>query len=291
MKFNNSLYLVDGHAVLYKYHYAYKDNPMRTSDGVITSGVFGMAQLVATLIKNYSMTHMAVIFDPPYKTWRKDFYPEYKANRKDKDDISAQIEMAYALINTWGIYTGAFRPLEADDVIGILAKKAAAAGWDVRIATKDKDYTQMVDDRIKLLDLGKTIGKDEVTVVDREAVKAKFDVYPEQMIDYLSILGDASDNIVGLSGVGKKGAAEFLNKYQTMDGIYQNLEDLKPAKKQAFLAQRADMERNKKLIRLAFEYPIPVELDELRVPPVHNQDLFKMMEQLELYSVIKTLVQ
>jgi len=291
MKFPNTLYLVDGHAVLYRYHFAFKENPMRTSGGVITSAVYGMAKLLATLIKNYPMTHLAVIFDPPYRTWRKDFYPNYKANRQDKDDISDQIEQAYALVNTWGIYTGAFKPLEADDVIGILAKRAAAAGWDVRIATKDKDYMQLVDERVKLLDLGKVIGKDEVTIIDREAVKTKFGIYPEQVVDYLSMVGDTSDNVPGLNGVGPKWASDLLNQHQTIDGIYEHLKDLPKAKRLAFEAGRDDMVRNKKLIRLAFEYGVPIELDELKKPADHNAQLFTLMEQLELYSIIKVLAE
>jgi DNA polymerase-1 len=283
------LYLVDGHAVMYRFHFAFKENPMRTSSGAITSAAFGMAKLLAVLMKNYPMTHLAVIFDPPYRTWRKDFYPDYKANRTDKDDISAQIEMTYALVNTWGIYTGAWRPLEADDVIGILAKRAAAQGWDVRIATKDKDFMQLVDDRIKLIDLGKAIGQDEATVIDREAVHTKFGVYPEQIIDYLSLVGDTSDNVPGIDGIGPGWAAKLLTEHGNLEGLWANLDKLPKAKKAACDGKWETMERNRKLIRLAFEYGLDVPLEALVKPPLHNVQLFEMLEQLEFFSIIKTL--
>jgi len=286
---SETLYLVDGHAVMYRYHFAFKENPMRTSSGQITSAPYGMAKLLAVLLKNYPITHMAVIFDPPYDTWRKEFYPDYKANRVDKDDISAQIELTYGMVNTWGIYTGAFRPLEADDVIGILAKKAAAAGWDVRIVTKDKDFMQLVDDKVKLLDLGKTIGQDMATIIDREAVFAKFGVWPEQIIDYLSILGDTIDNVPGVEGIGPGWAAKLLAEHKTLEGIWENLDTLPKAKKAACKDAWPIMERNRKLIRLAFEYGVPIELDELKIPAAHNTKLFEVLEQLEFYSIIKTL--
>ena len=285
----NTLYLVDGHAVMYRYHFAFKENPMRTASGQITSAPFGMAKLLAVLIKNYSMTHLAVIFDPPYRTWRKDFYPEYKANREEKDDISTQIELTYGLVNAWGIYTGAFRPLEADDVIGILARRAAADDWDVRIVTKDKDYMQLVDDRIKLIDLGKTVGQDAVTIIDRQAVFDKFGVWPEQIVDYLSLVGDTSDNVPGITGIGPGWAAKLLAEHRDLEGLWKNLETLPKAKREACAGAWPTMERNRRLIRLAFEYGIPIELSELKAPPPHNKALFEALEQLELYSVIKTL--
>jgi len=285
---NNTLYLIDGHAVLYRYHFAFKDNPMRTSTGVITSAAYGMAKMLTVLMKSYPMTHIGVIFDPPYRTWRKVLYPEYKANRVDKDDISQQIEQAYGMVNDWGVYTGAFKPLEADDVIGILASRAAALGWDVRIATKDKDFTQLVNDKIKLLDLGKTIGKDAATIIDREYVKNKYGVYPEQIVDYLAMIGDTVDNVHGLNGIGPKTAAEYLTEHGTIEGIYNNLSTLTTAK-QALFKNWETKDLNRRLIRLALEYPLDVNLDELRAPPLHNPELFRTLEALEFYSIIRTI--
>lgn len=284
-----TLYLVDGHAVVYRFHYAFKDSPLRTSTGLETSATFGVAKLLATLIKNYPMTHLAVIWDPPYKTWRKEYYPDYKANRKHEDDITPQLSMAYSLVNTWGIYTNAFKPLEADDAIGILAKRAEAAGMRVRIVTRDKDYAQLVSSSIQLIDLGKSIGEDAATIIDREGVKAKYGVYPEQVIDYLSLMGDATDNVPGVSHVGKGTSAKLLSKYGTIEGIYDHINEATPALKKALIESKSFMERNRKLVRLALEYQLPVELDQLRFTMVRNSALFEMLESLELFSIIKIL--
>lgn len=284
-----TLYLIDGHSVIYRYHLAFKDNPLKTTDGVIVNGVFGMAKIIATLRINYPMTHLAVIFDPPYRTWRKDYYPEYKANRTHVDDISPQLEMAYSLIKTWGIYTNAFRPLEADDVIGILAKQAAEQGLQVRIASKDKDFAQLVTDKIKLIDLGQSVGKDEATIIDREGVKHKWGVYPKQIVDYLSLLGDTSDNVPGVSGVGKKGAADLLTAHGTIEGIYQALATFPKGRKASLEAAKDILLRNRKLITLATQYEIPVTIDDLKVGPLHTATLFELLERFEFFSVIKIL--
>jgi DNA polymerase-1 len=284
-----SLYLIDGHAVLYRFHYAFKDKPLRTTAGVETSAVYGMAKLLATLIKNYPVTHLAVIFDPPHKTWRKEFYPEYKATRTKADDITQQIEMAYHLIKTWGVYTNAFTHLEADDAIGILARQAEAAGMQVYIVSRDKDFAQLVSDKISLLDLGQSIGQDAATIIDRQAVKAKWGVFPEQMVDYLSLLGDASDNVPGVAGVGKKGAADLLSKHGTIEEVYRMLTTLPKGKKAALEASVEVLKRNRKLITLAMDYSLPVTLEDLKFKNKQNSGLFELLESLELFSIIKIL--
>lgn len=284
-----TLYLIDGHAVVYRFHFAFKDNPLRTSAGLETSAAFGMAKLIATLIKNYPMTHMGVIWDPPCRTWRKEFFPEYKANRKHEDDISPQIAMAYSLVNTWGIYTNAFKPLEADDAIGILAKRAEAAGMRVRIVTKDKDYAQLVSPSIQLIDLGKSIGEDAATIIDREGVHTKFGVFPEQIVDYLSLMGDTSDNVPGVARVGKTTAAKLLTDYGSIEGIYENVTKTTPALQKALIEAKPYMDRNRTLVRLALNYQLPVELDQLKFTHVRNSALYELLESLELFSIIKIL--
>lgn len=286
---DQTLFLIDGHSVLYRYHFAFKSDPLRTSDGKDVSAVFGMAKTIATLRKNYPMTHIAVIFDPPYRTWRKDFFPEYKANRVKSDDITPQIEMAYHMVKTWKIYTNAFKPLEADDVIGILAKQAEAKGMNVFIASKDKDFAQLVSDKVKLIDLGKHVGKDAATIYDREGVKGHWGVYPEQIVDYLSLLGDDADNVPGVEGCGKKGSADMLNKYGNIGGIYEAIETFPKGRKAALIEAKQYMARNRKLINLALEYAIPVSVDDLICEPIINGDLVELLEQLEFYSILKIL--
>jgi DNA polymerase-1 len=280
------LYLLDGHSIVYRYHHAFAKNPLITSKGVNTSATWGMAKIVTTLLLHYPVTHIGVIFDPPYRTWRKDFYPEYKANRKHADDITPQLEMSYHLLKTWGIYTAAFRPLEADDVIGILAKKSETKG-KVTIVSKDKDLAQLVNESTTMLDLGKSVGNDEATILDRQGIYNKFGVYPEQIVDYLTILGDTSDNVPGITGVGKKGAINLLSEYGSLDNIYNNLIKLTKTKRKKFEDAQKHIERDRTLITLATNCNINVDIDQLKKPPVHSTDLFELLEELECYSIIK----
>ena len=295
MNLMENLYLVDGHAVVYRYHFAFAENPLRNTKGEITSGVFGMAKIVGTLLKNYPMSHIAVIFDPPCRTWRKDFYPEYKANRKHADDISPQLLLTYHMLKTWGIYTEAFKPFEADDVIATLAKQGEAAGLGVRIVTKDKDFAQLVNDNINMLDLGKSVGKDDATILDRNAVKERFKVFPEQIVDYLALMGDKADNIPGLGGIGKKGASDLLTEFGSIENIYANIDNLaktkkaRETKKAKFENARDTIKRDIKLVKLVTDINLPLQLDELKKPPLHNASLFELLNELECFSIIKIL--
>jgi len=290
----NQLYLLDGHAIIYKYFHGFIDNPLITSKGLNTSATWGMAKIVTTILKNYPVTHIAVIFDPPYKNWRKQYYSEYKANREHKDDVSPQLDMAYHMLKTWGIFTAAYKPLEADDVIGILAKKGYEAGYDVVIVSKDKDMAQMVKDgqngSIRLLDLGKTVGKDTATFIDSEGVKEKFGVYPDKIPEFLAIQGDKSDNVPGVPGIGPKIAAKYLSEYGSIGNIYQNLDKLTKSKKSNFESARETIKRDLKLVTLALKYQIPVTLDQLKKPATVNGALLDLLEEeYEFYSIIKEL--
>jgi len=286
----NTLYLIDGHAVVYRYYYAFERDPLVNSKGINTGATWGMAKIVSTVLMNYPMTHIGVIFDPPCRTWRKNFYPQYKANRTHADDLTPQLEMTYAMLKTWGIYTAAFKPLEADDVLGILAEKATNAGYNTVIISKDKDMAQLVNDSVSLLDLGKSVGKDSATILDPVGIKDRFGVRPDQIVDYLTLMGDAVDNVPGVKGIGKKGAVDLLTEYDTIDGIYNSLGKLTPARKKNFEEARETIKRDKILVTLATNCRINTTLEGLRRPPLHNSQLFELFEDLEFHSITKEIV-
>ena len=286
-----NLYLLDGHAIVYSYYYAFVKNPLTNSKGFCTSSMFGMAKILTTLFKHYKMSHIGVIFDSPYKTWRKEFYPEYKAGRKYVDDIRPLIEKTYMMCKTWGIYTEAFKGLEADDIIGFMAKKAEAEGFKVFIVTKDKDFCQLVSDNVFLVDLGNKIGKEESTIIDRTAVKQKHGVEPEQIPDYLALIGDTSDNIQGVPSIGEKSASKLLAKYGSVKGILSNLKDLAAKKRKLFEDHSLTLERDLVLTRLKTDIVLPLEWDELKKPPNHNVKLLELLEnEFEFFSILKELV-
>src|SRR5690606_829771 len=188
------LILVDGSSYLYRAFHALPD--LSTKDGQPTGALLGVLNMVYKLIDEYAPERMAVVFDAPGKTFRDDLYEDYKANRSPMPDaLGAQIEPLLDAIRKMGIPVVSVPGIEADDVIGTLAKRAAKAGIPTIISTSDKDMAQLVDGNITLVDTMPRPGRDASQPIDAEAVKAKFGVGPERIVDYLALVGDTTDNI------------------------------------------------------------------------------------------------
>ncbi len=206
------LLLVDGSSYLFRAFHALP--PLSTSDGQPTGAIHGVLAMLRRLIKDYQPAYMAVVFDPKGKTVRDDIFPAYKANRPPMpEELGCQIEPLHAIIRAMGVPLLVVPGVEADDVIGTLAARASKEGLDTVISTGDKDLAQLVDAHVKLVN---TMNGSELTP---ESVKAKFGVKPEQIIDYLALVGDSVDNIPGVPKVGPKTAAKWLEQYQTLDGV------------------------------------------------------------------------
>lgn len=283
------LFLIDGHACCYKYYYGYFKNPLYTSYGENVSVAYGVAKLISVLFQGFDMSHIAVIFDPPTGSWRKKIYSKYKATRKSPDDISQHIARTFEMVQTWGIYTNAFEYLEADDVIAATTKKAEASGFEVVIVTKDKDYAQLVSDKTKLLDLGKTIGKDACTFIDSYGVVERWGVHPDQILDYLAIVGDTADNIKGVKGIGEGTAKKLFAKYGSAEDIYSNLDSLTKSQKKKFEESRKDYELARTLVKLKDDVELPFGMGDLKKPNNINPELLSLLQQLEFNSIISDL--
>ena len=202
------LLLVDGSSYLYRAFHALP--PLTNSQGTPTGAVLGVLNMLNKLMKEESPERVAVVFDAPGRTFRDDLFDQYKSHRPSMpDDLRSQVQPLLDAVGALGLPMLRIAGVEADDVIGTLAKQAAEAGYDVLISTGDKDMAQLVGPRITLVNTMTN------TRLDREGVKAKFDVFPEQIVDYLALVGDSSDNIPGVTGVGPKTAAKWLNQYKT----------------------------------------------------------------------------
>ncbi|MGH8369970.1 MAG: 5'-3' exonuclease, partial [Gammaproteobacteria bacterium] len=189
------LILVDGSSYLYRAFFAMP--PLTNSQGEPTGAVYGVANMLKRLLAEYKPDQVAVVFDARGKTFRDEIFEEYKANRPPMpDDLAAQTEPLLELVQAMGFPVLQVSGVEADDVIGTLARRAAANDQDVLISTGDKDIAQLVNEHITLVN---TMND---STLDRAGVKEKFDVWPEQMIDYLALVGDTSDNIPGVHGIG-----------------------------------------------------------------------------------------
>ncbi|QSV14009.1 DNA polymerase I [Photobacterium ganghwense] len=217
----NPLILIDGSSYLYRAYHAAPN--LTNSDGEPTGAVFGVVNMLRSLLRQFSTEHIAVVFDAKGKTFRDDLYAEYKANRPPMpDDLRAQVEPLHAVIKAMGLPLIAVTGVEADDVIGTLATQASKAGMPVLISTGDKDMAQLVDENVTLINTMTNV------VMDPEGVVEKFGIGPELIIDYLALMGDKVDNIPGVPGVGEKTAKALLTGIGGLDALYQNL-DVIPA--------------------------------------------------------------
>src|SRR6202050_5439074 len=213
------LLLVDGSSYLYRAFHALP--PLSNSRGEPTGAVLGVLNMLNKLIKEESPERIAVVFDASGRTFRDDLFDQYKAHRAPMpDDLRSQVQPLLQAVEAMGLPLLRIPGVEADDVIGTLAVRGAEAGYEVLISTGDKDMAQLVGPRISLVN---TMSN---TRLDRAGVKAKFDVFPEQMVGYLALIGDRSDNIPGVSGVGPKTASKWLAQYQTLDALIDHAADL-----------------------------------------------------------------
>src|ERR1700690_2662528 len=213
------LRLVDGSSYLYRAFHALP--PLSNSRGEPTGAVLGVLNMLQKLIKEEAPERIAVVFDAPGRTFRDELFEAYKAHRPPMpDDLRAQVQPLLDAVAAMGLPLLRVPGVEADDVIGTLARQGAEAGYEVLISTGDKDMAQLVGPQVELIN---TMSN---TRLDRDGVKAKFDVYHEQIVDYLALIGDSSDNIPGIKGVGPKTAAKWLNQYHTLDALLEHVSEI-----------------------------------------------------------------
>ena len=214
------LVLIDGSSYLYRAFHALP--PLTNAQGEPTGALHGVLTMIQKLIREEQPLHIAVVFDAPGKTFRDELFAEYKAHRPPMpDELRSQVQPILDAVEAMGLPLLRVEGVEADDVIGTLCKQAADAGLSVLVSTGDKDLAQLVNDKVTLIN---TMNNSRM---DRDGVKAKFDVFPEQIIDYLALVGDTSDNIPGVPKVGAKTAAKWLNLYDTADGIVASVDEIK----------------------------------------------------------------
>ena len=248
------LVLVDGSSYLYRAFHALP--PFTNSRGEPTGAVFGVLNMLAKFLKDYDPERIAVVFDAPGKTFRDDLFAEYKAHRPPMpDDLRSQIEPLFEAVRGMGLPILRETGVEADDVIGTLACAAAKENLSVLISTGDKDMAQLVSPQITLIN---TMSD---TVLDRAGVKTKFDVFPEQIIDYLALVGDSSDNIPGIDKVGPKTAAKWLGKYSTLDALVADAANVEGKVGENLRAGLATLELARKLATIRTDVTLPVTLD------------------------------
>lgn len=246
-----TLVLVDGSSYLYRAYHALP--PLENSRGEATGAIYGVTNMLRTLLREYDPAYIAVVFDAKGRTFREDLYEAYKSNRPPMpDDLRSQIAPLHDIVDAMGLPCLVIDGVEADDVIGTLAVRARKDGMNVLISTGDKDMAQLVGAQVTLIN---TMTRQ---TLDIQGVKDKFGVPPECMADYLALIGDTSDNIPGISGVGPKTAVKWFQEFQTLEGIIAHAAELKPERFRETVAKEADKLRmNLKLTTLPAESPLP----------------------------------
>ena len=277
------LFLIDGHALIFKMYYAFLRHPMINSKGADTSILFGFTKYILELIDKEKPTHLAISFDPPGGTFRHEMYPEYKGTRSETPQlIIDSLEPLIELCGAMRIPVLMVKGYEADDVIGTVAKKAEKEGFTVFMVTPDKDYGQLVTDMIFQYKPGKSGAENEICGTKEICLKYGISS-TSQVIDMLTICGDASDNVPGVKGVGEVGAGKLISRYGSVEEIYAHIGDLTAKQREAFENARAHIGLSRELVTIRTD--VPVEFNILDIKDVPVQEAIEAARKAGAFSI------
>ena len=284
---DKKLFLLDAYALIFRAYYAFIRNPRINSKGQNTSAVFGFTTTVLDVLKNEKPTHLAVVFDPPGPTFRHEEYTEYKANRDETpEDIRASVPRVLEVAEAMRIPTITIPGYEADDTIGALSVMAEKAGFDVYMMTPDKDYGQLVTEKVRMFRPGRSGNPPEVwgpaEVCERFGIERT-----EQVIDLLGLMGDSADNIPGVPGIGPKTAAKLLAKYGSMETLLDSTADLKGKQKENLENFREQALLSKRLATIALDVPVEADFESMLVQDPDAEKLAAVFESLEFRTLAR----
>ena len=280
------LFLIDGYALVYRAHFAMIRNPLITSDGRHTSALFGFINSIFKIIRDEDPDYLVAVFDAKEKTFRHEMYPEYKATReKMPDELREQLPDLWRLIEAFNIPRMEMPGYEADDIIGALAVSAKEQGIESYIVSGDKDFMQLVNDHIFLYTPGRQGAKADV--VDRKGVEEKWNVQPEQIIDLLGLMGDSSDNVPGVMGIGKKTAVSLLQEYGDLETILANTENVKNKRAREGLQTGMEMAHlSKELVTIKTDLSLSTTVNELERKSFDFEAAEEIFRELEFVRLM-----
>ena len=276
------LVLVDGSSYLYRAFHALPS--LSNSQGEPTGALHGVLSMINKLVREEPAARLGVVFDAPGKTFRDDLYAEYKANRPPMpDELRAQVDPLINAVRAMGLPLLRVEGVEADDVIGTLCRQAAEDGLSVLVSTGDKDMAQLVNGSITLVNTMTD------SLLDRDGVKRKFDVYPEQIIDYLALVGDSSDNIPGVPKVGPKTAAKWLNQYGSADAIIEHADEIAGKVGESLRENIEQLRLSRELATIRLDIDLPVTIDDLQPGQADVEGLRELYGRFELRTLLRQL--
>ena len=281
----DKLFLIDGHALVFKMYYAFLRKPMINSKGADMSILYGFTKYLLEMVEREKPTYLAVAFDPPGGTFRNELYPAYKGTRPPTPQLIIDaLEPLTELVQAMNIPVLMIKGFEADDVVGSMAVRSAREGVDVYMVTPDKDYGQLIAEHIFQYKPGKAGGDDEV--IDRTAICEKWGILdPVQIIDMLAICGDTADNVPGVKGVGEVGAGKLVSKYGSIENIYAHLDELTPRLQAQFEEARGYIGLSKELVTIKTDIPLETTAEDMRMDMNFSPEIADLFEKYEFNSL------
>jgi DNA polymerase-1 len=281
------LVLIDGHALVYRAYFALPSD-MATSRGELTNAVFGFASMLLNVLRDEQPDYLAVTFDVG-RTFRHEEYPEYKANRAAMpDDLSMQFQRIDELLGAFDIPAYSAERYEADDVLAALAQQAEAQGVDTLIVTGDTDTFQLVGPHVRVMAPRRAFG--DTVIYDQDRIRERYGLEPKQLIDYKALVGDTSDNVPGVRGVGKKTATQLLQRYGSVEAIYTHLDEVSSTRfRNALEKGRNEALLSKRLVTITADVPVTLDLEACRVREVDREKVVELFRELEFRALVNRL--
>lgn len=280
----NKIYILDAMGLAFRAYYAIRA-ALTDSRGRPTNAVYGFARILLKILREHDPSHLAVVFDAPGKTFRDEMYPEYKGTRQETpEELKAQFPIMHELVEALGLPLYVVPGVEADDVMGTLAREAEARGLEAVLVSGDKDLLQLVTDMVKVFDPAK--GDNGLWYTDAE-VKERFGTTPANVIDALALIGDTADNIPGVRGIGDKTAAKLMNQYHSLDGLYEHIDELKGKQKENLIADKAQAYFSRELVTIKTDVELGKGVDGCVRNPFDVDATITFLTSLGFHSLVE----
>lgn len=279
-----NLYIIDGNHLVHRAFYAIR-TPLKTSLGEPTNALYGFMSMLLNILDSDQVDYLIVAFDEHGPTFRHEIHKEYKGTRsKAPDELYIQIPYIKEMLKSAGLVMVSKKGYEADDAMGTLAKKAKSENVTTYLVTGDMDLLQLVDDSTFVVFPHK--GYKSPIVYDEKAVLEKYEIYPHQVVDFKGLVGDSSDNIKGVAGIGPKGACRLLSKYKTLDAVYENIDHIKGSIQSKLLANQDSAFFSRTLATIMTDAPFDLDLEASSIDRFNWPGLLLFLEKMEMKSLI-----
>ena len=277
-----TLFLIDGSSQMYRAYHAFRGRGLSNQEGQTTHAVYVFVTMLRKLINDHHPAYIAASFDLAGPTFRDEIVTDYKANRAAMpDDLAEQINWVHQACEAMGVPIVTARGYEADDVIGTMTSRAVAAGFEVAVVSIDKDFFQLVRNHVRVYD-----PREDGAWFDDAGVVAKFGVQPAQVVDVLALVGDTSDNVAGVPGIGKKGAVDLVTQFGSLDALLERVGELKPKQREALTTHRQDALQSRELVTIRTDVPIELDFESLRYRGASRERCYELFTRLAFRTLV-----